>query len=384
VGNLLENIENHIKKTTYSDAYFMKSAAYFVLSSIVGRKAFIRKSYATIYPNLWVLLIGPSSISHKSTILDQATDLIYNSHPSVIMANMSTPEGLIQELSEQPDNHGVMVKDEFGGILANMNREYMNNMKDLLMELYDSARKIKRRLRSETIEIHTPYVTWLTATTPARFLTAFKYDDIYTGFLNRFVICNYKPDRVTKYTEPNMYQLGMEKTDLLLQLMDLKNKLETVNYVEYILADDANELYKKYQQERIDKAMYDHELAVISRYFFNILKLSILNAIASDTTLTNKTITLENIQDAIKTMDTLTESALELINLLQLNPTVTRIYNIIKQSGIILHSDLLKQSRLLNNELNNIINTLISLKVVKIIRCNKDEDEKCYQIIKEI
>jgi hypothetical protein len=357
----------------------------FVISSILGRRVYITEPYGTIYPNLWVLLIGPSTISHKSTTLQHSNDIIQNVSPANIMSNMFSPEGIIQELSEQPNNTGVMIKDEFGGILTNMTREYMSNTKDLLMELYDGNQKIKRRLRTETITINTPYVTWLTATTPSRFYQTFKYEDLYTGFINRFISIKYDNNRQTKYTELPIENISMARTDIIVKLIELDNKLNQLESpISIILSKEAKKIYKTYQDQRINNAKYDHEFAMLGRSFINILKFCIINTI-SELDINNYDgsqleVSPDTMIESIILNDSILNSNLELINYLQLNPAVIRIYDIINQNKEpIPHSLLLRRSRMLDNELQNILNTLHKLLLIETI--NRDDKEKLYNAI---
>ncbi len=156
-----------------------------LLSLAVGRTP-IRLSPNDCYPHLWVLIIGTSGISRKSSVMDLAKNVLPSE--STILANQYTKESLVEELSRTPQ--GVSFWDECGGLLKEYknSRGYMSGVDDVLCSLYSLKDKFVRHLKSGTYTLENVCFNLVWATTPSKFFSNVELGDIGSGFLARFLI----------------------------------------------------------------------------------------------------------------------------------------------------------------------------------------------------
>jgi len=182
---------------TRTDAYneYHYAAALSLLSIAADRVLVYRLASANIYTNIWMMCLGKSSISRKSTAVN-ATNLILESgdwlKPFHRFPGMFSTEGLIEEMSEEP--RGYMIIDECTQLLVSINqKKYLSDMRDVLCKLYDcvgTRRKLKTsRGKVSEFKVENPYATFLYATTHESFIGGCSDADLTSGWLIRFLYC---------------------------------------------------------------------------------------------------------------------------------------------------------------------------------------------------
>lgn len=185
--------ENHFVNTVtdwmsgLSDMYYeyQVSTALWLLSDMIQGKGTLVIKQGKIRPNLYVLLIGLSTKSRKSTAINKieqireaATDTeLYNDEPTI--------EGYLEMLARNPVQSFVC--DEVSGLLAKYHKKYNEGIFDLDCKIYDGAsiRKIKASGRNKVPQeyiIDNPYVTHLYAPTPDKFTTVMELEDFSCGW----------------------------------------------------------------------------------------------------------------------------------------------------------------------------------------------------------
>jgi len=98
------------------------------VSSILGHHVrLINELYTVgIGANLWVLLIGPSRITRKTTAMRLATNVIKAVNPAILMPASFTPEALYEMFNQLNEGDVVVwVKDELGGFFKSLEKRYM-------------------------------------------------------------------------------------------------------------------------------------------------------------------------------------------------------------------------------------------------------------------
>lgn len=156
-----------------------------VLSATLGRNVYIPFGAQKIFPNLWVILLAPSSVFRKSTAMSLGRSILNKMDDSLILPNEFTPESLLAGLSDK--TQGIFLWSEFGGALSCFERSYMIGMKETLTDLYDCPPVYKRKLKSEEFVIKEPCLSILAGTAMDWFLDKCKEGDVRGGFLARFV-----------------------------------------------------------------------------------------------------------------------------------------------------------------------------------------------------
>lgn len=157
-----------------------------LLSTCIGRRAhMVSFGGHALYPNLWLVLLAPSSFYRKTTALNISKIILASIEGVTIYPSEFSREALQETIADNP--HGVFIWYEFGGILGLLGREYMTGTKDFLSDLYDCLSDINRKLKGRSFDIKDAYVNIMSATSLDWLKEKIKAQDIRGGFLARFI-----------------------------------------------------------------------------------------------------------------------------------------------------------------------------------------------------
>lgn len=201
--NLPDNFVQHYIEYVHglSDSYaeYQHGAALMLLSCAVNKRAYLPLTIGTIFPNLWVFCLGQSTVSRKTTACTKLTEFIELQNQWMLLSYPGSPEALVEDLegedrvnSQENIGHGILCRDEAGGILSAMEKTYMSDMRDLFCQLYD-CRPFTRKLRTSqrkaktTFNIRDTYLCMFFATTPDIFSVYTRLEDLTSGWLLRFL-----------------------------------------------------------------------------------------------------------------------------------------------------------------------------------------------------
>jgi len=263
---------DYAEKQTDAPRIFQLFAALWCLSVTVERKVAIPYfGVRPLYPNLWVVLIAPSSTYHKSTVVDIAADMASNTGAYLLPQEFSQ-EQLIGELSSHP--RGSFLWSEFGQPLAAFERDYMSGVKDLLANLYDCPEFYERSLRAGVLRVEQPYLSALAATNIDWMVDKKRIsNDLRGGFLARWL---YVPHTSKSFTleEPNPVDWGW-RAELARTLRQIREREPVSLSLERISAQRAS--LKAEIERELNNSPYLVELsALYSRYQAVALKLAAL------------------------------------------------------------------------------------------------------------
>ena len=166
-----------------------------LMAALVGRRVWVRDGASSLYLNLFVLLLAPSSLYRKSTCMAIGQDLaralegpdqrLHVAPRRLLYPSQFTPESLLDILEEQPE--GWLVFDEFRLFLDSMRRDYNAGLREMFMSLYDN-RSVHRKIRSGEKRIDKPGVNLIGACATAWFADAVKSGELRSGFYQRLMI----------------------------------------------------------------------------------------------------------------------------------------------------------------------------------------------------
>jgi hypothetical protein len=89
----------------------------YALSVVSDKKVFCKLRQMSIYPNLYLAMLGKSTIARKSTISDKTEDLLMAVWPFLMNAKVPTefsPEAFIEHMNDYP--HCPWIRDEAAGV----------------------------------------------------------------------------------------------------------------------------------------------------------------------------------------------------------------------------------------------------------------------------
>lgn len=148
---------------------------------------------------LWVLYIVNSTEGRKTTVIDLMKDILRAVlGPEALLEWEGSPQGFIQRLQARDGLSAVFTRDEYSGLLQQMNRGgHMAGMEQTLIRTYDGGvlENVRTRkkdgdtgtTRADTDRVENPYLVTLSATTRDSFLSRATIDNVLDGFLARFI-----------------------------------------------------------------------------------------------------------------------------------------------------------------------------------------------------
>jgi len=288
---IIQYIDHQAKRT---DAYreYHHASACFLISTVCQRMAFSEFTQGVIYPNLWVMCLGASTISRKSTAIDQAEEILkYLGMPSGI-PNGFSPESFIEIMADTPVNY--LLADECGALLSNMQKNYMSDMRDLFCKLYDCkgySRKLRtsQRKGQTSFEVKDPYISQLCATTPANFSEYSSQLDLTSGWLLRFIYYNPSYPKDFMPFQFRTEELEKEFKTLLNGFRAVKKFFEE-NYIAFKFTPEALKIYQDWQRKMETQSLEKEDEIQLSGYgrlSVYVLKLAMIYTIADPAFLKN-------------------------------------------------------------------------------------------------
>ena len=297
---------------SYQDYWFAGSLS--CLSIAVNRNVVIKLRQGPIYPNVWINILGLSSLARKSTAIDK-TDLTIaaaNIDPSCKMPDEFSPEAMIEMLDRQP--RAYMIKDESAGLLAVMKKDYMRGLKDALMQLYD-GKDINRELRTSrrksektSFQVKNPYLNLMLATTPGSFAANTELLDVTSGWLPRFL--HFFPNHVKDRWLP--LEEGVPENDILsagCHARLIKTRSEFYDLAEprvMHLSEEASAYFVAWQKVRegeLVEAKDDRRAQFYSRLAVYALKMSMLFTVGRADYADGMEISFDHMQEACRLVD---------------------------------------------------------------------------------
>jgi len=192
--NLIDTILDQTSEIETPRSY-IRWATLAAISGIVGKKVWTEKYAYKVYPNIFVMLIGPPGIT-KSYATDISKKLVRATNHTRIISGMNSIEGIIETLgSAQIDEKGLPSKDGSAKAFI-VASEFTNLLLDnpqafsVLTDLYDACYGDEwiKTLKSGTVKLKSPYITMITATNTAHFNDKLRQVDIEGGFIGRTIV----------------------------------------------------------------------------------------------------------------------------------------------------------------------------------------------------
>jgi hypothetical protein len=172
-------------KTT-SDAYeeYHFASGLVLLSVAADRQIVISMRHGDIYPNLWIFPLGDSTVSRKTTAHKLCKLILKNKYPRKSLPSSFSPEALMDAIASTPQCY--YLKDEAGSLLASMCKDYMQETRDFLAEIFECDDYYRKLKKSET-DIRAPYITQYLMTTPDNLKEYTTPLDLTSGWLLRYL-----------------------------------------------------------------------------------------------------------------------------------------------------------------------------------------------------
>ncbi len=149
--------------------------------------------------SIWTGYIVDSTVGRKTTVIQFPRNLLVEvlGHDAVLEWEGS-PQGLIQRLQDRDGQAAVFVRDEYSGLLAQINKGgHLAGLEQTFIRAFDGhvlenirTRKKNRStgdLESDSDRVEHPHLVKLTATTYRAFIERATIDNVLSGLLARFI-----------------------------------------------------------------------------------------------------------------------------------------------------------------------------------------------------
>jgi hypothetical protein len=271
---------------------FNRWAAIVSLGAFLERDVWFKHGHFTVFPNLYVMLLGKSG-TRKTRAIKLVKKLIQTAGYSTIAADKTSKEKFLIDLSMQNLNgtngHDILdsvfgnrefettpcfiMADEFNSFFGN---DVLSFVADLGV-FFDYEGVYRNRLKnSKSVEIPNPIISILTGNTPTMLCKTFPPEVLGQGFFSRLlmVYSDVMPwKRNTFPPEPD----SMETAELVNWLKVTKSKLMGEINIDLTARNLLDKLYKSF------KGLEDVRFESYSnRRFEQLIKLCVLHAIADN------------------------------------------------------------------------------------------------------
>lgn len=298
---------------TYTEYWYV--GGLYILAEVSDKMLKVDLRQMTIYPNLYVMVLGKSTTSRKSTALGKTRDIWRVAKPDVRTTGVptdATPEAFTGHMNDY--QHTGWIRDEASGLLDLMAKQYMRGFKDLLMALYDNepySKKLRtgQRIASEAqINIQDPFLNIMWATTYAGFTAKMSIDDTLTGFAARFL---YAAPQGTKdrwlpleQGEGLDSEIGPVMIEHLQGIVDRIGEMDVSVHMD--LSKESQEYYNRWQEgkeQAYENGDDDSLSQIYGRLAPTVVKLAILFELGSSDFDPERPIRLEYIREACRQVD---------------------------------------------------------------------------------
>lgn len=182
----------YAEEFTDAPSIIHRRVALSLLSICLNRNVHLAQGARNLYPNLWMVIVAPSSFYRKSSSLWIGEDILKRiPDHQLLLAKEYSYEKFVEEMSH--NSVGVFIANEFKTFMSVLGREYNAGMQSLLTDLYDCGDDYTRKTRGGgEIAIKEPFVNILSASTMDWLVSSVKDEDMAGGFLPRFLIVHAK------------------------------------------------------------------------------------------------------------------------------------------------------------------------------------------------
>lgn len=248
------------------------AGAFIILSTLLSGNVKLPTSFGTVVPNLWFMILADTTLTRKSTAMDNATDLLIDVDYDALLATDGSVEGLLTALGTRPNRPSLFLRDEITGLIESMSKkEYMAGMMETLTKLYD-GKHMKRILRKETINVRDPILVLFSGGIRNKMMELLEDKHITSGFLPRFVFITAESD-MTRYKPigPPTDDSVEGKERLLERMQEIHQhyvvpttnadgtKVHIPKQWAVKMTDEAWYLYNQYEMRMLEYALHSHD-----------------------------------------------------------------------------------------------------------------------------
>jgi len=226
-----------------------------------------------LHTNLYLVLVGSTTRSRKSTAQNIATDISDAIAPYATLPSRITTEALVHELAGTGGLARLWTPDEFGMMIAEVGRrDFLRGVEELLLTVYGGKDYVYTTMR-DTVTIKNPHLSVLGAATQESLALAGP-TAMLGGLLPRFGIVF--PGGAEPPRAPSMVEGLADKRRAVVHKLRAVQQYVTDN-PKVTMTEGAIAVLSKAENEYVDKGAH------IARLPMMLYKVAALNALAAGT-----------------------------------------------------------------------------------------------------
>lgn len=197
ITGFIPDFEEWASKKTDAPQYTMRAAALMALSLAAGDTVVLPNFFGTnVHMNLYILIVGPSTVLRKSTVLGMVKDILPKNVATDQDYIITMDDVSMQAFNKVAAQQGatmapvLMNVDEVSGLFQTIRKSnsYLAGFDKTLMRAYDHSPIYIKRVNDETIAPKGAFINIFAASTPEPLMEVLNSDDVASGLLPRFLI----------------------------------------------------------------------------------------------------------------------------------------------------------------------------------------------------
>lgn len=265
-----------------------------VLAASLERKVWIDRGYYTLFPNLYVFIIGKSGLIKKSTTTGIAVDL-FRSLPSIkMMSERLTAASLINQMTlsgkkfQNSEGHSILQSPLFcyASELSVFMAEVQGTITELLTTFYDCSPHDSTKpwvydtKTTGVTKIYGPCLNMLGASTKAWLKKCIPASEMEGGFSSRivFVVENRAPEKFVAW--PELSEKNRQKKEMLSEDLCMIHSLVGKMSVTEKARDLFTKWYEFHMTHAVPECVDPRMSGYLGRKGDLLLKLSMVRAVS--------------------------------------------------------------------------------------------------------
>jgi len=337
------------------------------LSIVMEKNVWKDRGRFKVYPNLYTILIGPAGWVKKNQAIKMGLDLLDDiDNPPLILAQQSTPEAIISEMSNGVKQQEGKIKFVSAGVvhapeLSSFLGKKSTN-KDLIIfltDIFDFNKDIwsKGTQSRGREELYNPCLNLIAGSTPEWLKECIGSSSVAGGFLGRTnFVYSENPKRPIAHPEDYVTEKIEDLRRKLIFDLNEISKLEGT----FSWSQETKNWYKSWYEKEFESLKNDPLASLFSRRHVMMIKLGmIISASEGD----SKEITIPHLEKSKLCLDRLKEGAPQAVELITTEPSgedTIKVLNILRKCKRLTRSQLTRKTTyfIKAEELAKVIDTL--------------------------
>ena len=300
-GNWLTTLLDYTKKQESPEKFHIWSGLS-VISAALGRRCWLHRGYAPVFPNQYIILVGESALCRKTTAANISVDMFKRTKKDLMIEKL-TPAYLCQHLAEcgKADTFGDSATYIYSPELSNLigMGAYQSGLVSLLTTLYDCPSEMESRTKGAGVDIiRNACLNILGATTMDWMSSSLPGDTVEGGFTGR-VIFGVGEEPKEKNAWLVLTREEMQLRELLTHDLMIISTLRG----EFKVTDEARDFYEEWYMKENNSDEDMRLLPYYGRKGTHVLKVAMAFAVAESNDLVIDVLHIDSALNALKSAE---------------------------------------------------------------------------------